>query len=80
MMDEWGNVRFLFITFYFSLVLQICAYPLEHDGLALWNHERMMAYECFFLPRDTGFSIAGGVRAAIFNQFESTIELLHPLL
>jgi len=47
-MDGWGNVRFLIITFYFSLVLQISAYPLEHDGLALWNHERMMAY--MFLP------------------------------
>ena len=67
MMDGLANVRFLFITFYFSLALQISAYPLEHDGLALWNHERMMAYECFFLPWDNGFSIAGGVRAAIFN-------------
>jgi len=66
-MDGVTNVRFLFITFYFSLVLQISAYPLEHDGLALWNHERTMAYECFFLPSDTGFSIAGGVRAAILN-------------
>jgi hypothetical protein len=58
MTDGLANVRFLFINFYFSLVLQISACPLEHDGLALWNHERMMAYECFFLPWDTGFSIA----------------------